>query len=57
MRRYVREGKISKTKVGKRYLIPESAIFGLSAKGPADGPREVSAKESARIERSEKRKG
>jgi excisionase family DNA binding protein len=41
MRRYVREGKFPYTKVGKRYLIPESAIEEFLQRGLITGPREV----------------
>jgi len=41
MRRYVREGRFPRTKVGKRYLIPASAIEEFLQKGLVTGPREV----------------
>jgi hypothetical protein len=47
MRRYVREGKFPRTKVGKRYLIPESAISEFLQKGLLTGPREVTPRKKA----------
>lgn len=41
MRRYVREGRFPRTKVGKRYLIPANAIEEFLQKGLLTGPREV----------------
>lgn len=41
MRRYVRQGRFPRTKVGKRYLIPEAAIVEFLEKGLVTGPREV----------------
>jgi len=41
MRRYVREGRFPRTRVGKRYLIPASAIGEFLRKGMITGPREV----------------
>jgi excisionase family DNA binding protein len=47
MRRYVREGKFPRTKVGKRYLIPASAIEEFLQKGLLTGPREVKPRKKA----------
>jgi len=47
MRRYVREGRFPRTKVGKRYLIPESAISEFLQKGLLTGPREVTPRKKA----------
>jgi excisionase family DNA binding protein len=41
MRRYVREGRFPRTKVGKRYLIPGNAIEEFLRSGLVTGPREV----------------
>jgi excisionase family DNA binding protein len=41
MRRYVREGRFARTKVGKRYLIPARAIEEFLQSGLQTGPREV----------------
>jgi len=41
MRRYVREGRFPRTKVGKRYLIPASAIEEFLREGLLTGPRKV----------------
>jgi excisionase family DNA binding protein len=41
MRRYVREGRFARTKVGKRYLIPARAIEEFLQGGLVTGPREV----------------
>ena len=38
MRRYVREGKFPRSKVGKRYLIPASAIDDFLKGGLVDRP-------------------
>jgi excisionase family DNA binding protein len=47
MRRYVREGQFPRTKVGKRYLIPESAIGEFLEKGLLIGPREAKPQKEA----------
>jgi excisionase family DNA binding protein len=39
MRRYVREGRFPRTKVGKRYLIPARAIEEFLQNGLVTGPR------------------
>jgi excisionase family DNA binding protein len=39
MRRYVREGRFPRTKVGKRYLIPARAIEDFLQSGLVTGPR------------------
>jgi excisionase family DNA binding protein len=39
MRRYVREGRFPRTKVGKRYLIPAHAIEDFLQGGLLTGPR------------------
>jgi excisionase family DNA binding protein len=58
MRRYVREGKFPRTKVGKRYLIPESAISEFLQKGLLTGPREVKPRKKAPASSAaKKRKG
>jgi len=41
MRRYVREGRFPRTKMGKRYLIPLSAINDVLRSGLITGPRPV----------------
>ena len=41
MRRYVREGLFPRTRVGKRYLIPASAIGEFLRSRMITGPREV----------------
>ena len=41
MRRYVREGRFPRTKVGKRYLIPDSAINDYLKSGLQHGPKET----------------
>ena len=41
MRRYVREGRFPRTKIGKRYLIPQSAINEVLRAGLITGPRTV----------------
>jgi excisionase family DNA binding protein len=40
MRRYVREGRFPRTRVGKRYLIPAKALEDFLQKGLQTGPRE-----------------
>lgn len=45
MRRYVREGRFPRTKVGKRYLIPGSAIEDFLQKGLVTGPRKVTPRQ------------
>ena len=46
MRRYLREGRFPRTKVGKRYLIPLSAIDEVLRSGLITGPREVVPRKS-----------
>jgi len=46
MRRYVREGRFPRTRVGKRYLIPASAIGEFLRSGLITGPREVKPRKS-----------
>jgi excisionase family DNA binding protein len=41
MRRYVREGRFPRTKVGKRYLIPAKAIEEFLQSGLQTGARPV----------------
>jgi excisionase family DNA binding protein len=41
MRRYVREGKFPRTKVGKRYLIPARGIEEFLQSGLVTGPRAI----------------
>jgi excisionase family DNA binding protein len=41
MRRYVREGRFARVKVGKRYLIPSKALEDFLLKGVEYGPRPV----------------
>ncbi len=45
MRRYVREGRFARTKVGKRYLIPGKAIEEFLQKGLLTGARPVTPRE------------
>jgi excisionase family DNA binding protein len=56
MRRYVREGRFPRTKVGKRYLIPESAIEEFLRKGLLTGPREVTPRKKPPAARAAKRR-
>jgi excisionase family DNA binding protein len=46
MRRYVREGRFPRTKVGKRYLIPTSAIEEFLIGGLLVGPREATPRKA-----------
>lgn len=46
MRRYVREGKFPRSKVGKRYLIPDSAIGEFLKGGLFTGPSPVTPRKA-----------
>ena len=46
MRRYVREGKFPRSKVGKRYLIPAKAIEEFLQTGLVTGPREATPRKT-----------
>jgi len=52
MRRYVREGRFPRTKVGKRYLIPASAIEEFLRGGLITGPREVKPRKKKALKSS-----
>ena len=56
MRRYVREGRFPRTKVGKRYLIPGSAIEEFLQKGLLTGPREVKPRKKAAVSSAPKQR-
>jgi excisionase family DNA binding protein len=56
MRRYVREGRFPRTKVGKRYLIPANAIEEFLQKGLLTGPREVKPRKKAPAASATKKK-
>ena len=45
MRRYVREGKFARTRVGKRYLIPESEIERFLQSGLSSAPLPVTPRQ------------
>jgi excisionase family DNA binding protein len=51
MRRYVREGRFPRTKVGKRYLIPAQAIEDFLQKGLQSGPLPVTPRKSTETKR------
>lgn len=48
MRRYVREGRFPRTRVGKRYLIPAKAIEEFLQSGLLTGPREVTPQKTTK---------
>ncbi len=54
MRRYVREGKFPRARVGKRYLIPESGIEEFLQRGLITGPREVKHRSQPQGEHTER---
>jgi excisionase family DNA binding protein len=56
MRRYVREGKFPRSKVGKRYLIPASSIEEFLRGGLVTGPREATPRKEPASESAEKEK-
>jgi excisionase family DNA binding protein len=53
MRRYVREGRFARTKVGKRYLIPGKAIEEFLQKGLETGARPVTPRQRPASEEKE----
>ena len=56
MRRYVREGRFPRTKVGKRYLIPANAIEDFLRKGLLTGPLVRKLRPVPRAENTKKKR-
>jgi excisionase family DNA binding protein len=52
MRRYVREGRFARTRVGKRYLIPARAIEEFLQSGLQSGPRPVTPRKTTAKKKS-----
>jgi excisionase family DNA binding protein len=55
MRRYVREGKFPRVKVGKRYLLPAKSIDEYLEKNLEYGPRPVTPRKPAAKKRAGKK--